>query len=110
MAPPFLYALAVQVWQGRTSTSLRKLVCATPPCSSSPRKRLSGNPADRQFVVPAQAGTQGQATEIPGPPLARGRRLENAANLITASQAGTQGGRSGHEREASLRLHPRQQA
>ena len=60
------------------STSLRKLACGTPPCSSSPRKRLSANPADRQFVVPAQARTQGQATEIPGFPLSRERRAKGA--------------------------------
>jgi hypothetical protein len=66
----------MKVWQGRSSTSLQKLAYDTPPCSSSPRKRLSGNSADRQFVVPAQAGTQGQATEIPGFPLSRERRAK----------------------------------
>src|SRR5438876_3108608 len=76
MAPPFLYALAVNAWQGRTSTSLRKSAYDAPPCSSSPRKRLSGNSTDRQFVVPAQAGTQGQATETPGFPLSRERRAK----------------------------------
>jgi hypothetical protein len=32
---------------------------------------LSANPAEAKFVVPAKAGTQKQATEIPGFPLSR---------------------------------------
>jgi hypothetical protein len=62
----------------QTSISLRKLAYRTSARPSSLRKRLSGNPADGQFVVPAQAGTQGQATEIPGFPLSRERRAKGA--------------------------------
>jgi hypothetical protein len=60
-----------------------------------PLSRLSGNPDSEpqvsHSVVPAQAGTQGFQSLGPGPPLSRGRRLENAADLLTASFAGMTG-------------------
>jgi hypothetical protein len=45
--------------------------------------------ADRQFVVPAKAGTQGQATETPGFPLSLERRTKaaNDCNFRITGQA-----------------------
>src|SRR5207302_7169024 len=68
-------------------------------------KRLSGNPsAPRRsvvFVVPAKAGTQGFQSLAPGPPLSRGRRLEGATDLTTASKSGGPGPASGSNRLAT---------
>src|SRR5215471_7321337 len=48
-------------------------------------------PADLSFRRSRESGNPGVSVTCPGPPLSRGRRLERATDLITASFAGKAG-------------------
>ena len=79
----------------RASTSLFRALEGVDGRDKLGQDEISGSicsvirPQDFPRTALRESGNPGISITCPGPPLSRGRRLENASNLITASCAGT---------------------